>query len=293
MKRSTISIFLFFLLLFPFSLYGNLRIVASIFPLYDFTREIVRDKGEVHLLIRPGTDYHHFDPSPNDILKVKGASFFVYSGKELEPWAGKILRALKGEKVHVIDVSSGLKLETLNGNVKDPHIWLDFSFVERIVDTIAKDLSEKDPKNGEFYMRNSTEYKERVRSLDKKYSEVLSTCRIRTIVHAGHYSFGYLAKRYNLQYVSAYPVTMESEPKPSQIAKMKETIIKNRAKYVFYEEVVSPKVAKILARELKIGILRLNPAGNVSKKDFKEGVTFLRIMEENLKNLKRGLECQE
>lgn len=293
MRKRCLCAFLIIGLLFPLIAYGKTKVVASIFPFYDFTREIVRERGHVHLLIRPGTDLHHFEPRPSDISTLKDADFFVYGGKEIEPWAEKIGKTVRSQPPYFINVSEGLVLKTTDGATKDPHVWLDFSYAERMVDNIVENLAQKDRGNAGFYRRNGETYKDKLRDLDRRYMKTLSSCRIRTIVHAGHYSFGYLAKRYDLDYVSAYPVGMESEPKPGQIAKMKETIRKNGARYVFYEEIVNPKVAKILSTELGVGMLRLNSGGNVSKRDFEKGVTFIQIMEDNLENLKRGLECTQ
>lgn len=289
-KRKALLFFLLTFLIVPKAVSGYVKVVATIFPFYDLTREIVKDRGDVAMLVKPGTDIHHFEPKPSDIALILKADFFIYGGEEIEPYAKKILSALGKKGPAFVNVCEGISLLVSDG-VKDPHIWLDFSNVEKIIEKIAENLARKDIKNGSFFKKNAELLKENVRSLEKKYSETLSSCRIRTIIHAGHYSFGYLAKKYNLNYVAAYPATHEHEPKPSQIAKMKETIRKEGAKYIFYEELTSPKVAKMLAKELKLEMLKLNPCGNISIFEFKRGATFLKLMEENLENLKKGLEC--
>jgi zinc transport system substrate-binding protein len=269
------------------------RIVASIFPFYDFVREIVKDNAQVELLIKPGTNLHHFEPKPSDIATIRKADFFIYGGLKIEPWAERIVRTFKTAPPYIVNASQGLDLESTGPKVIDPHIWLDPYFVERIVDNIVENLAMKDQKNAEFFRRNGDEYKRKVKALDERFKQTLASCKIRTIVHAGHYSFGYLAKRYNLEYVTAYPLEIESEPTPQQIRKMKETLQRTGARYIFYEEFVSQKVANILARELKLGMLKLNSGGIISKKDLESGVTFLKIMEDNLKSLARGLECEK
>ncbi|MCX7857328.1 MAG: zinc ABC transporter substrate-binding protein [Deltaproteobacteria bacterium] len=278
--------------LFPFYTWAKLKIVATIFPFYDFARQIVEKRGETILIVKPGVDLHHFEPKPSDILALKGADFFVFGGTWVEPWTEKIVRSVRSGPPELIDLSEELELKTTRVAVKDPHIWLDFSYVAKMIDKMAKSFAKRDKENSDFYLRNGEAYKEKIRALDQKYKESLASCKIKTIVHAGHYSFGYLAERYNLNYIAAYPQGMESEPKASQLKNMKEVIKRTGAKYIFYEELVNPKVASIISRELKLGMLKLNPGGNVPKKRFDAGITFLEIMEENLESLNRGLECK-
>ncbi len=119
------------------------------------------------------------------------------------------------------------------------------------------------------------------------------TCKKNIFVHGGHFAFNYLAKRYNLEYISAYHGSPDSEPSPQRIVSMKRKIQENNIQYIYYEELIAPRLANVLARETSAKLLKLHGAHNISKEDFERNLSFIAIMEENLKNLKVGLECQQ
>ncbi len=293
----------------------KITIVTTLFPLYDFAKNIGQDKVEVLLLLPPGVEAHTFEPKPSDIVKINESGLFVYTGKFMEPWAEDIIKGITNKNVKVVDSSLGIEMmneaegahegehedehadeEEEHGHEHggvDPHIWLDFDNNKIMVDSIAKALTEKDPVNADFYQKNATEYKNKLAQLDNQYKSGLAKCESKEIVYGGHYAFGYLGKRYGLAYESAYGISPDSEPSAQDLAKLIEQIKKEKIKYVFFEELVSPKVAETLAKETGAGLLLLNPAHNLTKEDFENNVSFLSIMEKNLINLKTGLGCGE
>ena len=112
------------------------------------------------------------------------------------------------------------------------------------------------------------------------------------IVYGGHYAFGYLAKRYGLRYLAAQGVAPDAEPTAKDLVRLIEQIKKNNIRYVFYEELTSPKIAETIARETNAKILLLNAAHNVTKDQFERGVSLFEILNTDLEQLKIGLECQ-
>ncbi len=111
------------------------------------------------------------------------------------------------------------------------------------------------------------------------------------ILHAGHWAFAYLAQRYKLKYMAAYSTSAEAEPLPQNIFNMVEQIKKTGATYIFYEDLVAPRLAQTMAKETGVGLLKLNNGHDIGKNDIKKGVTNLSLMEENLANLRKGLSC--
>jgi zinc transport system substrate-binding protein len=281
----------------------RLRAIATLFPLYDFTKNIGGDKVRVTLLLPPGVEPHSFEPKPGDMVKVMTADLFVYTGGLMEPWAENILKGAENKNLLVVDASKGIGLieqqmdvgvddhEHNHGRV-DPHIWLDMSKAEKMVDNVLEGLTKKDPANSEYYTRNADSYKTRLRETDANYRSTLSTCKKRTFIHGGHFAFGYLAKRYNLHYISAYHGSPDSEPTPKRVIELKNILKRLNLHYVFYEELITPRVAEIISQETGAALLKLHGAHNVSRDELDKGITFLSIMEDNLKNLKVGLECQ-
>ncbi|MEK6645845.1 MAG: zinc ABC transporter substrate-binding protein [Candidatus Firestonebacteria bacterium] len=275
----------------------KIRIVTTIFPLYDFAKNIGQDKVEVLLLLPPGVEPHSFEPKPSDIAKISEADIFIYTGKFMEPWAQDIIKGVSGKNVKIIDSSVGIKMipvvfhndDELKGSM-DPHIWLDFDNAKTMVQTIVQAISEKDKNNANYYQQKADEYKNKLFALDVEYKTSLSKCKSTEIVYGGHYAFGYLSKRYNLKYLSAQGVSPDAQPTAQNLVQLVEQIKKDNIKYVFYEELTSSKIAETLANETKAKLLLLSAAHNLTKKDFENNVSFLSIMEKNLINLKIGLQ---
>jgi zinc transport system substrate-binding protein len=278
----------------PPSTSGKLRIVTTLFPLYDFVSAIGRDKTEVSSLLPPGVEPHAFEPRPSDVVRINRADLFIYTGKFMEPWVDDIIKGVVGRQVAFIDASRGIWLKP--GGEKagsfDPHIWLDFSLAQKMVDNVALALAERDPANAAFYKKNTADYKAKLVALDNNFRAALARCRKKKIVYGGHYAFGYLTKRYGLEYLAAQGLAPDAEPTAGDLAKLVDQINRHQIKYIFYEELTSPKIAETLASETKARLLKLNAAHNLTKEDYNRHATFISLMRANLENLKIGLEYQ-
>jgi len=287
----------------------KITVVTTLFPLYDFTRAIARDKADVTLLLPPGVEAHAFEPKPADMVRIDSAGLFVYTGKYMEPWAEEILKGTSNKALIVRDASRGIRLmhtaekdhgeadnEDRHGHgdhgTYDPHIWLDFENAMKMVDTIADGLSAADPTDSAFYKENAARYKEELLALDARFRETLRTCGKKTLVHGGHFAFGYLARRYGLEYVSAYQGSPNAEPTARKIIALEKIIKEKGVRYVYFEELINPKVSELLSRETGATLLSLHGAHNVTKDELAKGSTFISLMDTNLANLKIGLECR-
>ncbi len=278
----------------------KLQVVTTLFPLYDFSKNIGQDKVDVILLLPPGVEPHSFDPKPGDIIFINNADIFIYTGKFMEPWAEDILKSVANKNLLVVDASSGINLISLapedqNKNTAsiDPHIWLDFDNDKTIIDLITAAFVKKDPKNKLFYEKNAEEYKSKLTELDREYMSTLSYCKSKKIIYAGHYAFGYLVKRYDLEYIAVQGLSPDAEPTANDLINIINQIKENNIKYIFYEELSSPKIAEMLSKETGTKLLFLNPGANISKEQLESGVTFISIMKNNLENLKIGLEYNQ
>jgi zinc transport system substrate-binding protein len=275
-----------------------LSVVTSLFPLYDFAKSIGKDRVDVSLLLPPGVEPHSFEPKPADIMRIHEADVFIYTDAAMEPWVAKILQAIENKTLLVIEAGKGIPLmqeasaEDGGHGETDPHIWLDFANAQHMVDTICNGFCAKDPANKTFYENNARVYKRLLSDLDSRYKNTLAHCKYSDIVHGGHFAFGYLAKRYNLHYSAAYGFSPDAEPTPRQLYDLSEMIKQKSIKYIFYEELVSPRVAETIARETGARLLKLSAAHNLTKEEIAQNVSFISIMEQNLKNLSQGLQCQ-
>lgn len=425
---------------------SKLSVIATLFPTYDFARQIGQDKADVTLLLPPGVESHTYEPKPSDIAKISRADVFIYTGEFMEPWAKNLLKGMPSEKPLVVDASNNIVLmkegghghihgedgdrpfewagvfklkkgfyrwsfaavdgryadpairmtvlktssgdkkgiesskenaeklfaadplikkdsETLSpadtlyrvefasskplnsvliespedgfytvftehmpyefegkthffkdaegGDVeplaeeppagghhhhhhggKDPHIWTDLANAQVMVDTITESFCEKDASNCEFYRVNAATYKVKLADLDQRFLTGLASCKHKTIIYGGHFAFGYFAARYGLDHVSPYRgFSPDAEPTPKAIAELIKTMRSFGMDVIYYEELLDPKVARVIAEETGAKLELLHGAHNVSKEDLAKGLTYLDIMEENLIKLKTGLGC--
>lgn len=152
-------------------------------------------------------------------------------------------------------------------------------------------LSNKDPENKEYYLLNAKEYNAKLSKLHLDYTSSLSNCKQKEFISGGHNAFSYLANKYDLETISAFGISPDSEPTPQKIKEIVDLTKEHGIKYIYFEKLVNPKMAETIAKEAGAKTLILNPAHNLLKEQFEEGVTFVSLMEENLANLKIGLEC--
>jgi zinc transport system substrate-binding protein len=288
------------------------RVVVTLFPLYDFARNIGQERIELSLLLPPGVEPHAFEPKPGDIARVAQAEVFIYTGKAMEPWAEKIVKGAGRPGLRVVDASRGIKLMKMGGAEADaartnagppphrhrhgdpgvdPHIWLDLANAQIIVEAIAEALVRARPADEPLLRQNAAAFKAELRALDGAFEDGLSRCRTREFVHAGHYAFGYLARRYRLDYVAAQGFVPDSEPTAQQLAGLARHVRERGLKFVFYEELVEPRIARTVAKETGAQLLMLHGAHNLSRDEFEKGASFIGLMQSNLTNLKRGLGC--
>lgn len=282
-----------------------LQVVTTLFPLYDFSRTIAGDKAQVTMLLPPGVEPHAFEPKPEDMIRISRAGLFVYTNRYMEPWAEKIISGVSSKSLRV--VNSGERITYKNTTevehshkhnaadtteMYDPHIWLDFANAGLMIDAILDGFIVADPGNGVYYRKNAEALKEKLTNLDGKYRKSLSSCKTRKLLHGGHYTFGYLSKRYGLDYHALSGISSDSEPSAERMAELIREIRSSGTKFLFAEELLSPRLTETLAQETATAVLMLHGAHNLSRDDLSRKVSFIDLMEKNLEQLQKGLECQ-
>lgn len=283
-------------------------VVTTLFPLYDFARSIAGDRMEVQLLLPPGVEPHHFEPRPEDLARIHRSALFVYIGPFMEPWADRVINGLDRQKVKVVAAAEGISLLPAPGHSgkehaghnhghrqqaasHDPHIWLDFAIDQAMVARLLEAFIAADPAGAAQYRERAAALTGQLVSLDERYKAGLANCKSRVLLHGGHAAFGYLTKRYNLDYQPAAGVTAELEATPKRLAELVRVIREKQVKAIFTEELVTPRVARTIAGETGATVLMLYAAPNLAPEQMAQGVTFFQLMEENLKNLQIGLAC--
>lgn len=263
-----------------------LQVVATLFPLYDFTRQVGGNRVQAVLLLPPGIEAHAYEPTPRDILRINRADIFVFAGKSMEPWAEDVLAGSPHPRLLVVDAGQGLALAG-----QDPHFWLDLDLAQKAAARIAGALAQKDPAGRSVYLDNARRYQAKLAALDQRFATDLGRVRLHTFIYAGHAAFGYFGRRYHLRILSPYPgFSPDAEPSPRALAGLLRTVRQLGIRYIFYEELTDPKVARVLAAETGAKLLLLNGAHNVTREQLARGKTFVDIMEDNFRNLMLGLQ---
>lgn len=289
----------------------KIKIITSVFPLFEIAKAVAGERGEVSLLLPPNAEVHTWQPTASDIIKLSSADLFIYVGESLEPWLHDILRSVMNPKLKVLEASKDLSLIVKNEDTSlkheekvrahshgdpethiDPHIWLDFDNDRIIVDRIEDFLSKIAPEGAVLFKENALAYKKKLQQLDEKYKQALSDCQVRTFIVGGHEAFGYLAKKYRLQQISLYGLSPDSKPSPRQLIEIVELARQYKIGVIYFESYISDKLAKVIAKEVGAKTLVLNAGANITRDQLKTGITFLEIMEKNLENLKNGLKCR-
>ena len=264
---------------------SSLTACTSFYALYDFTQKIGGDKVEVINMVPTGSEPHDWEPSSHDMLTISNADILFYNGLGMESWIDSVKGSIGEDGVEYVSLSDGLADE----NAADPHIWLDPQRVMQMTDKIAAEFAEKDSENAEYYMQNADSFKAELEKLDSDYQTALAPYQGKSIV-VSHEAYSYLCSRYGLEQVAVEGVIPESEPSPEQMKQIIDYINANDIKYIFFEELLSPKVVQTIADSTGAELLELNPFEGLSQEDIDAGEDYISVMYENLENLKKVLE---
>ena len=265
-------------------------VVATVYSLWEFARQVAGERAAVVALVPTGVEPHDWQPSPRDVSQVQRAAVFVHTGTPLDGWADRLLTDLGGRPPVVVNAGAGLERLTV-GDVTDPHVWLDPTLARRQVEAIAAGLEQADPAGRAVYAANATAFVGRLEALDRELEAGLRDCARREIV-TSHAAFGYLARRYRLTQVPVMGLAPEAEPSPADLAAIVQTARRFKVTHVFFETLVSPRLAEALSRELGATPLALNPIEGVSPAEAAAGIGYLELMRANLTNLRLALGCR-
>lgn len=284
----------------------KIQVVATIFPNYDFAKQIGKDKVEVKLLLKSGVESHTYEPTPKDMIGIENSDVFIYTGNEFEPWAENILESVNSE-IKIVDTSKNIELinkeefeehyendeileetheEHHDESSYDSHIWLNPENAITMIDEIAFNFCEIDPKNEKYYTDNANAYKEQIMALNSKYEEMIENSTRKEIAFAGEFSYSYFIERYNLGFVSVYNNCGEGEdPSIAKVKSVIDYINRHNLPVVFYGELSEGTVAKMIGEETSAKSMVFYTIHNADlEKD-----TYVSLMKENFENLKRAL----
>jgi zinc transport system substrate-binding protein len=260
---------------------GRTPVVAAFYPLAYAAQQI--GGHSVENLTPSGAEPHDLELTPRAVAEIQQADVVLYLGHGFQP---AVSDAVGGARGRVVDVLAGLPLHTAEGQEEgltaDPHVWLDPVLYSRIVERIGSVLGR--PARAAAPIA-------RLRALDRDYRTGLAHCARREIV-TSHAAFGYLAQRYGLRQVPITGVTPESEPSAKQLADVVKIVRRTHATTVFFETLVSPRLAETVAREVGARTAVLDPIEGLTASEQSRGDTYFTVMRRNLANLRKALSCR-
>lgn len=276
----------------------QLKIVATFYPMYDFTKNIVGDAGEVSLLMPAGTEPHDYEPSAKDMAKITEADAFVYHNENMETWVPSAIDSWKKGTPNVIEGTKEMLLlpggeeehdhshEEEHHHDLDPHTWISPYRAIKEGTSIKNQLVKLYPEKKAMFEANTKNYLAKLEELDKNYSDTFKEAKQKNFV-TQHTAFSYLALDYGLNQVGISGINPDQEPDPSRIAELKHYVEDNEINYIYFENNNQGKAAQTLADETKVQLEVLNPLESLTKKQMDAGENYLSVMQENLKALKK------
>jgi zinc transport system substrate-binding protein len=276
----------------------QINVTATFYPLFEAARQVGGDKATVANLTPAGVEPHDFEPSAQDIARLSKAKIVVYNGAGLEAWIDRVLPDLNKAGVVIVNASQSAQLLQIADEddpskmVNDPHFWLDPVIMQQITLNIKDAFVQADPANKAFYEANAASYNAQLEALNKEFKSGLEQYARRKII-TSHDAFAYLSQRYNLDNIFIAGLTPEEEPSPQQLAEISEVAKEEGIKYVFFETLVSPRLAEVVAKEAGAQTMVLNPLEGLTDEEIAAGKTYITVMRENLDNLKTALSAQQ
>ena len=253
---------------------GKIRITTSFYTIYDFAKKIGGDKVEVINLVPAGTEPHDWEPSTKDLIEMENTEELT----SVE--ASKGIKLLKDQDAHEHDHE--------HNSENDPHVWLDPQNAKYEMNKIKKALIKVDAENKDYYEANYKRYAKECDKLDTLYKEETSKLTKKELVVA-HEAFGYLCHAYGLEQMGIEGLSADDEPDPKQMSEVIRFAKEHQVKTIFFEELVSPKVAKTIAKETGANAKMLNPLEGLSNKKIKAGEDYFSVMKQNLAAIKEAL----
>lgn len=282
----------------------KLDISVTLFPQYDFLRQIAGDKAEITLLLPPGMESHNFEPGVGDIKKIAESDLFVYTGAQMEPWAETILDGIDS-KAKILDASINIDLcadehnhdhqhHDHHDHHEDPHVWTSPKNALIMAENILNALCEIDEENSFYYKENAEKYFLQLKELDEEFTSLSEKTKGITLCHGGKFSMKYLERDYGFEFLAAYDSCSSfAEPSAMRVKEIIDTVKKENLKGVFKEELNDGRIAQTIATEAQVDVFLLHTCHNLSKEDFLLGKTYISLMKQNAESIRKVTENAE
>ena len=283
---------------------GKINIVTTVFPLYDFARNVAGDKANTDMLVTFGADVHSYEPTPRDIIKIIDSDLFINLGSSVDEWTDKVTEAADGKSLNTLSAMDSVDIkdeEAVEGMEEerghsehtpepDEHIWTSPKNAELIVKSICSALEKADPSNAGYYKKNAENYIYELNRLDGDIRSAVEGAKRKTVVFADRFPMRYFADEYGLEYFVAFPgCSSESEPSAATISFLIEKVKSEHIPVVFFTETSDGKVADTICEASGAEKLLFHSCHNITKQQFDGKATYISLMKQNLKALQTAL----
>ena len=292
---------------------GRIQIVTTIFPIYDWVREITdgSENAEITMLLDSGVDLHSFQPTAQDIMKAATCDVFIYVGGESDEWVEDALAEavnpnmlvinlvdVLGEDAKAEETVEGMEAEEEESSDEeeeeiDEHVWLSLRNARKFVSVIAEALVQTDPDHADLYRTNAEAYMDRLSELDEAYTTAIRDSAIKTLLFGDRFPFRYLTDDYGLNYYAAFSgCSAETEASFQTVVFLAQKTDELHLPAVLTIEGTNHQIAETIISNTASKnqkLLMLNSMQGVTAQDVQQGAKYLTIMEENLTVLKEAL----
>jgi zinc transport system substrate-binding protein len=272
---------------------GKLHVVASFYPLAEAAARVGGDDVVVDNLTRPGSEPHDLELTTRQVDDLLDAQVAVVLGRGFQPDVEDVADHRDQPTVvalDALDLPDG-EVATEGSGGLDPHVWLDPAHMRGIVAAVEAGLSEAAPERRPAFARRAAAYEAELDALAGRFRAGLADCRSTTLV-TSHAAFGWLARAFGLEQESISGLSPEQEPDPRRLAQLVDLVRRRGVTTVFTERLVSPKVARTLAREAGVRTDVLDPLEGLTKERLAAGDDYVSVMDDDLARLRRALSCR-
>lgn len=302
----------------------RLSVVTTIFPQYDFVRQIAGEAVSLTMLLPPGAESHSFEPTPQDIITIQNCNVFIYVGGDSDAWIEDILASMDTgamELLSLLDMVEAKEEELVEGMEHDhadhdhedhdhagetgdhqheedhhqapeldEHVWTSPKNAMLMVEALAETLCQLDAGNAEIYRQNADAYLEKLAALDAGFEAAVAGGARKTLVFGDRFPFRYLADAYGLSYWAAFPgCSTETEPSAATVAFLIDKVKAEGIPVVFHIELSNEKMADTICADTGAKKLQMHSCHNLTKAELEAGADYLSLMEQNLNALKEAL----
>lgn len=298
---------------------GRVKVVATVFPAYDFARAAAGEDADVTMLLPPGTESHSYEPTPADIIAVQNCDLFIYLGGESDAWVDTILEATepKGTVLRMIDCVELLEEEEVEGMMEEPghshehdheeeehdhdhgegevvgldeHVWTAPLNAAAITRTIGEKLGTIRPEHAEDYRSRAEAYAMQLEQLDGRFRDFFVSLKDRTMIFGDRFPLRYFAHTYDVRYYAAFPgCSTQTEPSAATVAFLINKVQEEQLSTIWYIEFSNHLVADSIAEAAGAETAQFHTCHNVARADIDAGATYLSIMEGNLQLLQERM----